>query len=105
VKRIFLLTLGSLAAAAALAYAADYLSLRLAIPHREPFDSVDVRHLYAVKLKNKQTNYMFQAPQPTECVNSLFPHYGDNPCWYTKRHTTVEINVDSSPFGAWIDTP
>jgi hypothetical protein len=106
VKRIIRITLGSLAAIAVVAYFADYLSLRLAIPHRDQLDSVDVRHFYAVKLKNRQTNYMFdRQPRPTECVNSLFPHYGDNPCWYTKRHTTVQIKVDGGPFGAWIDTP
>jgi hypothetical protein len=104
-KRIFLITVAALAAAGALAYLADYLSLRLAIPHRDQFDSVDVRHFYAVKLKNRQTSYMFDDPQSTECVNALFPHFGDNPCWYTKRHTTVEIKIDSGPSGPLIDTP
>lgn len=104
-KRIFLITVAALAAAGALAYLADYLSLRLGIPHRDQFDSVEVRHFYAVKLKNRQTSYMFDDPQATECVNALFPHFGDNPCWYTKRHTTVEIKIDAGPFGPLIDTP
>lgn len=92
-------------ALAALAFLADYLSLRLDVPARDRFDSVDIRHFFAVKLKNKQTSYMFDQPQPTECVNSLFPHLGDNPCWYARRHTTVEVKIDDGPFGAWIDTP
>jgi hypothetical protein len=104
-RTIFLIAIASLAAAAAVAYLADYLSLRLGIPSRAQFDSVEVRRFYAVKLKNRQTSYMFDDPKPTDCVNALFPHYGDNPCWYTRRHTTVRINIDSGPFGAWIDTP
>jgi hypothetical protein len=104
-KRIMLITLASLAAIGGLAYLADYLSLRLRIPSRTQFDSVEVRRFYAVKLKNRQTSYMFDDPKPMDCVNGLFPHSGDNPCWYTRRHTTVRINIDSGPFGAWIDTP
>lgn len=104
-KRIVRTTVVCVAALAALAYFADYLSLRLNLPRRDAFSSVDVRHFFAVKLKNKQTNYMFDNPRPEECVNSLFPHYGDHPCWYVKRHTTVEVKIDDGPFGPWINTP
>ena len=86
-------------------FAADYFSVRWGIPKRVPFDSVEVRRFYAVKLKNKQTSYMFDQPQAMECVNSIFPHFGDTPCWYLKRHTVMQVNLDASPFGAWIDTP
>jgi hypothetical protein len=48
---------------------------------------------------------MFDKPQSMECVNALFPHYGDTPCWYMKRHTVIQENLDSGPFGPWIDTP
>jgi hypothetical protein len=104
-KRILKFAAASLLAIAALAFLADYLSLRLNIPRRETFDSVEVRRFFAVKLKNRQTNYMFDQPRPVECVNSVFPHYGDNPCWYTRRHTTVEVKIDDGPFGPWINTP
>jgi hypothetical protein len=90
----------------ALAFAGDYISVRFGIPgHREQFDSFEVRHFYAVKLKNRKTDYSFDKPQPMECVNSLFPHFGDQPCWYVKRHPVIQVNLDSSPFGALIDTP
>jgi hypothetical protein len=104
-KRLLRAAVISLAAAAAIAFLADYLSLRFNIPHRDSFDSVNVRQFYAVKLKNRSTNYMFSDPQPVECVNSVFPHYGDNPCWYTRRHTTVKVKIDDGPFGPWINTP
>jgi hypothetical protein len=94
------------AAIFALVFAVDYLSVRFAIPnHRAQFDDVEVRHFYAVKLKDKKTRYMYDQPQSMECVNSLLPHYGDTPCWYVKRNTVIRVNLDSGPFGAWIDTP
>jgi hypothetical protein len=105
VKRIVLITLAAFAALGGLAYLGDDLSLRFGIPARAEFGSFDVRHFYAVKLKNKSTNYMYDDPQPEECVNALFPHFGDNPCWYTKRHTTVEIKIDAGASGALFDTP
>ena len=79
----------------------DYLSLRFKIPKREPYGSVTVRELYAVKLKNKQTEYMAEPPAPQECVNSLFPHFGDMPCWYLSRHTRQQVNIDSGQPHFW----
>jgi hypothetical protein len=106
IKRIFAIVAVAVAALSALVFTADYVSVRFGIPdHRDQFDSVEVRHFYAVKLKNRKTSYMFDKPQSMECVNSLLPHFGDTPCWYMKRHTTVQVNLDSGPFGAWIDTP
>ena len=105
-RRIVTTVLLAAAGIFALVFAADYLSVRFAIPnHRAQFDDVEVRHFYAVKLKNRKTSYMYDQPQSMECVNSLLPHYGDTPCWYMKRHTVIQVNLDSGPFGAWIDTP
>jgi hypothetical protein len=105
-KRIFGIMVLTAAGVSAVTYAGDYVSVRFGIPdHREQFDSFEVRHFYAVKLKNRKTEYSFDQPQPMECVNSLFPHFGDQPCWYVKRHPVIQVNLDSSPFGAWIDTP
>ena len=98
-KRIVQLSFAALAALAGLAYLGDFLSLHFDVPARPEFGSFDVRKLYAVKMKNRSTNYMFEDPHPEQCVNSLFPHFGDNPCWYTERHTTVEIDIDSGSSG------
>lgn len=101
-KRRFLHTiLPSLILAGILVFLGDYLSLRFGIPQRPMYDNVLVRELYAVKLKNKQTEYMFQPPEQQECVNSLFPHFGDSPCWYLKRHTRQQVNVDSGQPHFW----
>ncbi len=105
-KRALMLAALGGAAIFGLVFTADYLSVRFGIPnHREQFDDVEVRHFYAIKLKNKTTRYMYDQPQSMECVNSLLPHYGDTPCWYRKRHSVIRVDLDSGPFGAWIDTP
>jgi hypothetical protein len=102
VKRvIFQTVLPSLILLGILVYLGDYLSLRYAIPKRDTYGSVTVRQLYAVKLKNKQTEYMFNPPAQQECVNSLFPHFGDPPCWYLNRNTRQTINVDSGAPHFW----
>jgi hypothetical protein len=77
-----------------LVYAGDYLSLRLQIPnHRPQFGSVMVERYYAVPLKNRRTEYMFAPPALVSCVHSLFPHFGDPPCWYLSRHTRQKIKL------------
>ena len=87
-----------LAAAALLTtvYLLDYLSVKLKIPaSREPLGSVVVQRSYAVTMKNKKTEFMFDPPQSQECVNSLFPHFGDSPCWYVEGHRKQRITVGS----------
>jgi len=74
-------------------YAGDYLSLRLGIPNRPQFGSVVVTREYVVPQKNRSTEFMFDPPAPQACVNSLFPHFGDSPCWYLSRHQRQQTNV------------
>jgi hypothetical protein len=52
---------------------------------REAFDTVQVEHYSAVPEKNNKVEYFYDAPESVECVRSLFPHSGDNPCWYVRR--------------------
>lgn len=71
-------------------YAGDSLVLRL---RAAPFGSVKVRPYLAVPHKNGQTEFMFQPPRDESCANALFPHAGQMPCWYTRRHTERRIDV------------
>jgi len=89
VERILL---GAILFAAAL-YAGDYLSVRFRIPNREPLGSVQVEKSYAVKQKNGKLEYYFDPPEPEECVRSLFPHFGDRPCWYVERHKKKRVDM------------
>ncbi len=77
---------GILLLAIALVYAGDYISVRYRISGgREPFGTVQVTNEYAVTLKNKKVEFYFDPPQDQPCVNSLFPHFGDPPCWWLRR--------------------
>ncbi len=88
-KKALLITVLALAAV----YAGDYLSLSLGIPKRPQFGSVVVTREYSVPQKNRSTEFMFDPPAPEACVNSLFPHFGDPPCWYLSRHQQQQTNV------------
>ncbi len=82
-------------AAGVILYAADMVSLRAGIPHRNKLGSVTVHTYYAVKLKNGKTEYDYGGDQVEDCSNSLFPQMGVSPCWYASRHTDKQITIDS----------
>jgi len=81
----------------ALAYAADYgvLRYRMAHPNAAPaFGNVSMQGLYAIPQKNGKIEYEFDARQPEvsmPCVQSLFPHMGQGPCWYLQRQSQKPI--------------
>lgn len=75
-------------------YGGDYLSVRFRIPgNRASFDTVKIKRYYAVQLKGNKMEFYSLDPEMQQCVYSLFPHFGDNPCWYVKRHTTKRIDM------------
>ena len=78
------LLLGGLGAAV---FAGDDALLRYRVAaHRDPFAVVMVQPYYAVRLKSGKTEFLFQEPRAERCVNSLFPHFGQAPCWYARHH-------------------
>ena len=77
---------------AAAVYAGDYLSVTIP-PNGGLFGSVQIRPFYAVRKKNKQIEFMFLDPRTEVCVYSLFPHFGDRPCWYAVRHRGERVNI------------
>ncbi len=88
---LFLRGLLGLAVAVALAYAVDAAVLRFrAATHRNAFGTVTVHPYYAMDRKDKKTEFMYDDPRDETCVNSLFPHLGDSPCWYLRRHKDEE---------------
>ncbi len=85
-----------LAAAVLLAvvYAADYAWLRYRVSaDKTAFSVITVKQVYAVPRKDNKLEYMPGDPQDETCVNSLFPHLGDMPCWYLRKHTRQRINL------------
>jgi hypothetical protein len=89
VKRVLLFA----AMALLMVYAGDYLSVRYRIPNREPLGTVKIQRYYAVRQKDRKIEYYFLDPENQQCVHSLFPHFGGNPCWYVSRHTKKEIDM------------
>jgi len=82
--------LAGIIAAGALLYAGDYLALRIPIPpKRAQYGSVTTRTEYRVTRKDKKTAFYFEPPEDTDCVNSIFPHFGDYPCWWLVSHPVI----------------
>ncbi|MGD0212898.1 MAG: hypothetical protein ABSB87_06665 [Terriglobales bacterium] len=77
-----------------IAYGADYgvFQYRLATK-RQPFGSVTVEHYDAVEHKDGKAELIFQPPAQQTCVNSLFPHAGDPPCWFLSRHAEQKTDI------------
>jgi hypothetical protein len=91
--------LAGLAGLFVLVYAADYLYLRIRMRHptpSSPFESMTRMRVLAIPQKSGRFNYQIDQVQPVEtltCVHSLFPHYGDQPCWYLKPRLNRPIPV------------
>jgi hypothetical protein len=76
-----------------LLYLGDYFSIRYPIPNgREQFGSVQVQTLLAVPQKDHKMEYIADPPQAQQCVHSLFPQLGLEPCWYLARHIMQQVN-------------
>ena len=73
-------------------YAGDFVALRC---REKQFGRVQVRRLYAVKMRNRQTAYLPEEAQEASCVNSLLPQMGFAPCWYLARHRVQTIDVNA----------
>lgn len=70
-------------------YLGDY-----GIARSKPMGSVVVQPFYAIHQKNGRTEFDYNVPPETQtCVASLFPHGGNNPCWYVNSHRTRKIEI------------
>ena len=79
---------------AAVLYAGDYLVLRYRIARNQsPFGTVTVRPYYAMPRKDHKVEFLFQDPEDDTCVNALFPHLGDSPCWYLSRNRDKRVDM------------
>ncbi len=87
-------TLGSAVILLAAAFLVDYAVLRFRVAtNRSATATVTVRPVYAVPQKNRSTEFLLGDPQDQTCVNSLFPHMGNSPCWYLRSHKEQQINM------------
>jgi hypothetical protein len=71
-------------------FAGDSLVFRL---RGSPTGLVTVHPYLAVPKKNARVEFMFQEPREQDCAKALFPHAGQTPCWYLRRHTEQRTNL------------
>ena len=99
-KQIAGRVLAALLSLIAFIYVLDYLLLRVRM--LRPSASVSFEHLtrnrlLAIKMKNGRYEYELDQVNPTEaitCVHALFPHFGDQPCWYLKPRLNQPIAIN-----------
>lgn len=93
-KRIAIIAVLCLLGTVAVAYVCDTVALTYRLPrNRIQYATVMVQKSYVIPMKDGKTQYSFDPPAPQECVNALFPHNGDPPCWYLSRHTKQQVNT------------
>lgn len=74
-------------------YLADYAWLSLRISrHQNAYENLQVEVVDQIPQKGNKAEYVPEAPQTQTCVRSVFPHLGDEPCWYLRRHTQQQVN-------------
>ena len=71
-------------------YAFDDLYARF---RNAPFADVHIDRYLAVSEKFNKIAYERTTPVTERCVYSIFPHFGDSPCWYLTRHTLRFIKI------------
>jgi hypothetical protein len=93
VKRAIRIVLPAAAGLVALIYVGDYLSLTFQIPKRAQFGTVRMQPYLAVPRKDGRTEFLLDDPFDQTCVRSLFPHFGESPCWYLERERRKRKNL------------
>ena|SRR5579863_51233 len=84
-------------------WAADWLLLRNKIARDAGYGEVEVRYRLAIHLKNKRIEQRIEKPQMVECVESLLPHYNEEPCWYLARHPDQTQEFDGGRWHFWYE--
>lgn len=77
-----------LLAVALLLWCGDWAVWHLRVRHGVGYSSVQVTQLLLTPLKNHRMKAEEQSTTDQPCVRSLFPHNGEDPCWWLRRHAT-----------------
>ena len=82
----------------ALVYVVEDVVLRYRLAHggsAKVFENLTVYEAGAVK--GNKLEYYFDQPLTQTCVHALFPHLGDPPCWYARKHSIKILSWLSPP--------
>ena len=77
-----------LLAAVLLLWCGDWAVWHLRVRHGMGYSSVQVTQLLLTPLKNHRMKAEEQSTADQPCVRSLFPHNGEDPCWWLRRHAS-----------------
>jgi hypothetical protein len=77
----------------AIFYALDDLSVVIGVPARPRYSTFTINRFYRIDEKFNKYSLNPLPAVDEQCVNSLFPHFGSNPCWYVSRHTVQLIQL------------
>ena len=58
-----------------------------------PTSTVNVSQFMSIPLKGNKTEYDYLGREDAPCSESLFPHKGQQPCWYLRRDPNVWQNI------------
>ena len=86
IQRILIL----LVAVPAATYLGDWA---VAAARGNPTSQVTIKQYMAIPQKGNKLQYVPADPAIEQCVQALFPHDGEQPCWYLNRHTRRQINM------------
>lgn len=75
-----------LLAAALLLWCADWAVWRMRVRHGVGYGSVQVTQLLLTPLKNHRIKADEQGIVDQPCARAIFPHGGQDPCWWLRRH-------------------
>ena len=81
------------AAALVIVYLGDYAWLRYRMRKptaNDPFEVMTIQRTLKISHKGAYSedggfDFILEDPQTQTCVHALFPHGGDNPCWYIRQ--------------------
>lgn len=84
----------ALVACAALVYVADWIVLQARSDSAH--GSLVVNNAYVIHQKNGKVEFLYDPPQDTPCVRSLFPHQSEPACWWLARHTDQQKDITAN---------
>lgn len=73
---------------ALLLWCGDWAVWRIRVHRGNGYSSVQVTQFLLTPLKNHRVKADEQSVTDQPCARALFPHGGQDPCWWLRRHAT-----------------
>ncbi len=89
-KRVLGKALLALAGFTAVLYGCDYVYARF---RPATFADVQIDRFLEIAEHFNRVGYERTTPVTERCIYSIFPHFGNAPCWYLMRHTVRFVKI------------